>query len=108
MRHTAVLIAVLLALSAQGAFAATFTARVTNMTASKALADYPIIVRVVNQNSDGTHATVREVASRTGKDGEFLASNRSLAAVATLFTFCPPGPDARTNSNSSSLSSMSI
>jgi hypothetical protein len=33
-------------------------------------------------------------------------SNRSSTAVDTLLTFCPPGPDARTNRSSSSRSSM--
>src|SRR5690606_9094376 len=40
--------------------------------------------------------------------GKRLASTskRSCTAVATLFTFCPPGPDARTNDSLSSLSSI--
>ena len=37
-----------------------------------------------------------------------FASNRSCTAVATLFTFCPPGPDARTNRSSISESSITI
>ena len=37
-----------------------------------------------------------------------LASNRSCTAVATLFTFCPPGPDARTKRSSISESSITI
>ncbi len=30
-----------------------------------------------------------------GSDGEPRRSNRSCAAVETLLTFCPPGPEAR-------------
>src|SRR5688572_3615642 len=35
-------------------------------------------------------------------------SNRSWTAVATLLTFCPPGPDARINSSCNSRSSIFI
>ena len=37
-----------------------------------------------------------------------FASNRSCTAVATLFTFCPPGPDARTKRSSISESFITI
>ena len=42
-------------------------------------------------------------------EGERAAAKRSSTAVATLFTFCPPGPEARTNCSeiSHSPSSMS-
>ena len=45
----------------------------------------------------------------SGNEGERAASKRSSTAVATLFTFCPPGPEARTNCSeiSHSPSSMS-
>src|SRR4051812_19117921 len=39
---------------------------------------------------------------------EARTSNRSSTAVETLSTFCPPGPDARTNRSSSSRSSIEI
>src|SRR3954453_1865737 len=42
-----------------------------------------------------------------GNDDAFT-SKRSSTAVDTLLTFCPPGPDARTNRSSSSRSSMAI
>ena len=32
----------------------------------------------------------------SGARDEFFTSKRSSTAVATLLTFCPPGPDART------------
>ena len=38
--------------------------------------------------------------------GAARTSNRSWTAVATLLTFCPPGPEARTNSSCSSRSSI--
>lgn len=45
----------------------------------------------------------------SGREGERPASKRNSTAVATLFTFCPPGPEARTNCSviSQSPSSMS-
>jgi hypothetical protein len=46
---------------------------------------------------------------RTSSGNDRLAvSKRSCTAVATLFTFCPPGPEARTNASSSSAGSMAI
>ena len=39
---------------------------------------------------------------------ERAASNRNWTAVSTLLTFCPPGPDDRTNRSSSSDSSMTM
>src|SRR5690606_36158101 len=57
-------------------------------------------------------AVRRRPASRRSccliSSGKRLASTskRSCTAVATLFTFCPPGPDARTNDSLSSLSSI--
>lgn len=41
----------------------------------------------------------------SGRD-ELFTPNRNCTAVATLFTFCPPGPEARTKANCSSLSSI--
>lgn len=35
----------------------------------------------------------------SGNEGECRTSNRSCTAVATLFTFCPPGPEDRMNSS---------
>ena len=48
--------------------------------------------------------------SRTpsGRDREFRTSNLSWTAVATLLTFCPPGPEERMNLSSMSPSSMPI
>src|SRR3954452_24404196 len=39
---------------------------------------------------------------------EARPAKRSAPAVDTLLTFCPPGPDARTNRSSSSRSSIEI
>ena len=36
------------------------------------------------------------VRTASGSEGERRASKRSCTAVATLLTFCPPGPEART------------
>jgi hypothetical protein len=48
--------------------------------------------------------------SRTsaGNDGERRASNRSCTALATLLTFCPPGPEDRTKYSAISRSSRAI
>lgn len=43
-----------------------------------------------------------------GSERELTRSKRSCTAVATLLTFWPPGPDARTNANSSSDSSREM
>jgi len=53
---------------------------------------------------------IRKSRLRTsdGKLGEFATSNLSCTAVATLFTFCPPGPEERINSSFISLSLMKI
>jgi len=40
--------------------------------------------------------------------GEAATSKRSSTAVETLLTFCPPGPEARTNFSVSSFSSMEM
>src|SRR5271169_3050335 len=48
-------------------------------------------------------------ASRCAASGGnviLLVSKRSCAAVETLLTFCPPGPEARTKTISRSFSSM--
>src|ERR1700722_5295100 len=42
----------------------------------------------------------------SGKLGECATSKRSSTALATLLTFCPPGPDARTKLSESSLSGI--
>jgi hypothetical protein len=44
----------------------------------------------------------------SGSEGDRRASKRSWTAVATLLTFCPPGPDARTKVSWISLSSRAI
>ena len=53
---------------------------------------------------------IRKSRIRTsdGKLGELATSNRNCTAVATLFTFCPPGPEDRINSSLISLSLMKI
>ena len=43
-----------------------------------------------------------------GSEGDRRASKRSCTALATLFTFCPPGPDARTKDSVISRSSSAI
>src|SRR5271165_3586105 len=45
-------------------------------------------------------------ATSFGRLGERRASKRSSTALATLLTFCPPGPEERTNVSTISLSSM--
>ena len=40
-----------------------------------------------------------------GSEGEWRTSKRSWTADATLLTFCPPGPEARTKLSESSDSS---
>src|SRR5690242_817210 len=47
-------------------------------------------------------------ATSFGNDGECRASKRSCTADETLLTFCPPGPEARTNDSESSDSSIEI
>ena len=47
-------------------------------------------------------------ATSFGNAGECRASKRSCTADETLLTFCPPGPEARTNDSESSDSSMEI
>src|SRR5512134_1699182 len=51
---------------------------------------------------------MRRVRTSPGSEVEFPTSNRSCTAVATLFTFWPPGPEARTNWSWISLSSMEM
>src|SRR5208283_5263587 len=46
------------------------------------------------------------IATSLGRPGELRASNLSSTALATLLTFCPPGPDERTKLSTISLSSM--
>jgi len=43
-----------------------------------------------------------------GSDGEFVTSHFMTAFVATLLTFCPPGPPLRTKSKSNSRSGIWI
>src|ERR1700727_3080649 len=47
------------------------------------------------------------IATSFGRLGEPRASNRSSTALATLLTFCPPGPEERTKLSTISPSSMS-
>ncbi len=49
---------------------------------------------------------VRRIRTSSGKDGELATSKRSCTAVATLLTFCPPGPEARTKYSWISFSSI--
>src|SRR6201996_4533822 len=49
---------------------------------------------------------ISRVATSFGRLGEPRASNRSSTALATLLTFCPPGPEERTKFSTTSLSSM--
>src|ERR1041384_5166978 len=51
-------------------------------------------------------ANVRNRSLTSSARDERFRSNRSSTAVATLLTFCPPGPDARTNRSLTSLSSI--
>lgn len=48
----------------------------------------------------------RRARSASGKAAEFTTSKRNSTALATLFMFCPPGPDARTKRSMSSASSI--
>src|SRR5271163_2713013 len=50
---------------------------------------------------------ISRIATSSGRLGDPRASNRSSTALATLLTFCPPGPDARTKLSTISLSSTS-
>src|SRR5271154_4661036 len=45
------------------------------------------------------------IATSFGRLGDPRASNRSSTALATLLTFCPPGPEERTKLSTISLSS---
>jgi len=49
-----------------------------------------------DQHTLGSDAVSANFTSRSftsaGREGEFFTSQRSWAEVATLFTFCPPGP----------------
>src|SRR6476646_6543422 len=47
-------------------------------------------------------------ATSFGNAGECRTSKRSCTADETLLTFCPPGPEARTNDSESSDSSMEM
>src|SRR5215471_11295046 len=51
---------------------------------------------------------IKRKATSFGKDVECRASKRSCTADETLLTFCPPGPEARTNDSESSDSSMEM
>jgi len=53
-------------------------------------------------------AMVFSLALTSSGSAESLMSNRSSTAVATLLTFWPPGPDARTKRSSSCRSSIEI
>ena len=50
----------------------------------------------------------RRARTGSGSEGERRASKRSSTAVDTLLTFCPPGPEARTNDSSISPGSRAI
>src|SRR5690606_28126647 len=50
----------------------------------------------------------RRSRTASGSDGELATSKRSSTAVATLLTFCPPGPDARTKRSTISASGISM
>src|ERR1700730_805028 len=59
----------------------------------------------VNRRPASRSSRVRPCAGRLG---EGSTSKRSCTAVASLLTFCPPGPEARMNRSSSFRSSMLI
>jgi hypothetical protein len=50
----------------------------------------------------------RRLRTSAGSEGERRASKRSCTALATLLTFCPPGPEARTKDSVISLSSSTM
>ncbi len=50
----------------------------------------------------------RRSRTSSGSDRELRTLNRSLTAVATLLTFCPPGPEDRKKRSRSSFSSRTI
>jgi hypothetical protein len=50
----------------------------------------------------------RRSRTRSGSDGLRATSKRSSTAVATLLTFCPPGPLERTKRSTSSSSGMAM
>lgn len=52
--------------------------------------------------------SARRALTASGNVGECLASKRSCTDVATLLTFCPPGPDAHTKLSSISASSIAM
>ena len=49
---------------------------------------------------------MRRFRTSSGRERELATSKRSCTAVATLLTFCPPGPEARTKYSGISLSSI--
>ncbi len=49
---------------------------------------------------------MRRFRTSSGRERELATSKRSCTAVATLLTFCPPGPEARTKYSWISLSSI--
>ena len=66
---------------------------------------------MINTSSSVTRDPARRFSrSRTssGREGELRMSNRSCTALAALLTCCPPGPEARMNSSSISLSPITM
>ena len=61
-----------------------------------------------NVNKVATAVQLRFDAARSPSLDERKASKRSCTAVATLLTFCPPGPPARTKTSSISFSPIAI
>src|SRR3569623_1648126 len=51
---------------------------------------------------------MRRARTGSGSEGEWATAKRNCTAVDTLLTFCPPGPEARTNASWISRSSSSI
>src|SRR5262245_48061191 len=51
---------------------------------------------------------IKRTATSFGRAGECRTSKRSCTADETLLTFCPPGPEARTNDSENSDSSMEM
>jgi hypothetical protein len=95
-------------------FGATNADRTNSANRSRAISLFRAWLRVSSTNKTTAPSFVqRRPANRrsralTAPDnaGDRAASNRNSTALDTLFTFCPPGPDDRTNCSVSSQSSI--
>jgi hypothetical protein len=63
---------------------------------------WAVITRTPSRVSRLPASRSSRARTAAGNDGEWRTSKRSRTAVATLLTFCPPGPDDRTKSSSNS------